>query len=328
VLRVLRSISIDKIMAGKLECCTIHCHLTCNGVQNLRPRKEQFADLLGSFHKPRFFPVGQRFEHYQLKNGEITPVTEKIEVPDEDGNTIVIETDPGWIDENRAEDENLFLSFVDLGARGRPSDGAILDWVHLYGLLWRTEGVLPWNERMDVEDFRREVLCARQMLDLYKAVRTGNLGFLDRLPASDMRGGWKFTPPTVVDRLRESDRKSYGLEDPHSSLGNAWKLLREAMQEKLGEGVRPTFTSSPEDPLGFRQGWYIRDLHSAIFLAFYLFITEGGPVRFCEACGRPIKVKSRRQRHCNDTCRSNARHKRNRQKKREQETQTPAVPNL
>jgi len=84
--------------------------------------------------------------------------------------------------------------------------------------------------------------------------------------------------------------------------------------------VKPTFDySAPAaaDDLKLRQGWYCEDLLSGIYLAFYLFITEGGPVRrFCEACGQPIK--SKRALYCNATCRSNARHERSRRKVRGQ----------
>ena len=114
---------------------------------------------------------------------------------------------------------------------------------------------------MSIEDFRGEVPCARQMLILYEAVQTRDPSVLERLFADSAKSSWQYIPSTVIDRLSQY----YDLRDPDSSLMNAWNLLREAMQEKLQDGVSPTFMNpSSGDVLGFRQGWYCRDLHSAI----------------------------------------------------------------
>jgi predicted nucleic acid-binding Zn ribbon protein len=51
-------------------------------------------------------------------------------------------------------------------------------------------------------------------------------------------------------------------------------------------------------------------LLSAIYLQFYLLVTDNKPMRHCEnpACGMPIPITRKDKRFCNASCRSNARH--------------------
>ena len=219
------------------------------------------------------------------------------------------ESDADWLDEDRAEDERLFVSFAGLGASGKPSEKTILSWVRRYGLLWR-EKDNPEHDTMYTEDFCREVLFIRQMLVLYEAAQTQNPDVLNHLPAAGGVGGWRYTLPTEID----TNKRTYGLEIPDRSLAGAWDLFRLALQEKMKD-VRPTFAVSaePADDSKFRQAWYCRDLLSAIYLSFYLFATGGNPVGYCQACGQPMKLTRSDKRYCNPTCRSNARHRRNRE---------------
>ncbi len=68
-------------------------------------------------------------------------------------------------------------------------------------------------------------------------------------------------------------------------------------------------------PRRFARSYSCRDLLSAIYLQFYLFITSDKPTRYCEnpACGMPFLVTRKDKWRCNDTCRSNARHYRERE---------------
>jgi hypothetical protein len=259
------------------------------------------------------------FQEYELSvDGWISPKRKRIGAEDAAGDWLEEDAAGDWLDEDRAEDENLFLSFVGLGARGRPSDPAVMAWVHRYGLLCRGEDGRPADEdSMNVEHFRREVLCAVQMLALYRAVKDDNLGVLESVPKAGESGSWIFALSTVIDDLREH----YDLRGPESSLTNASKLLREAIQIKMGDGVRPTFREpSPGDNHKFRQGWYCRDLLSAIYLLFYLFVTQGKPVRECLFCNKPIEVTRKDRYHCNANCRNNAKNKRDRERR---ERRTP-----
>ena len=58
------------------------------------------------------------------------------------------------------------------------------------------------------------------------------------------------------------------------------------------------------------QSWRCFDLRSAIYLQFYLMITDSRPVRYCEnpVCRMPFLAGRKDKHHCNDSCRSNARH--------------------
>jgi hypothetical protein len=261
---------------------------------SLRFRKEQFRGLLStSKGGVRVFPLGLVFQEYELKDGCISP-----------------KGDTDWVDEDRAEDERLFLSFARLGARGTPSEETILRWVRRYGLLWHEEAN-PQDDAMNTEDFCREVLCIRQILVLYEAIQTQDPGVLKRLPAAGAPGSWRYPLPTKIDEHKHL----YSLENSDRSLRGAWDLLRFVLQEKMKD-VRLTFADSPEAAEGskFRQSWYCRDLLSAIYLSFYLFATEGNRVGYCQLCGRPMELTRSDKRYCGDTCRSNARYIRNRER--------------
>jgi hypothetical protein len=55
------------------------------------------------------------------------------------------------------------------------------------------------------------------------------------------------------------------------------------------------------------------DLLSALYLQLFIMMNRRMPMRRCEGCGLPLPQTARKdQRHHNSTCRSNARHKRER----------------
>ncbi len=56
--------------------------------------------------------------------------------------------------------------------------------------------------------------------------------------------------------------------------------------------------------------WECPDLLSAMYLQFYLLITDFRPMRRCEnpPCSMPLPATRTNQRYCNASCRSNARH--------------------
>jgi len=74
----------------------------------------------------------------------------------------------------------------------------------------------------------------------------------------------------------------------------------------------PLLVSSPPLKSDYRipRLWTCPDLLSAMYLQFYLLITDAEPMRRCQnpACGKPFPATRKNKRFCNDTCRSNARH--------------------
>jgi len=223
--------------------------------------------------------------------------------------------DADWLDDTWINDDDLFPSFAKLGNRGEPSEQRIRAWVRGRGLL-RNESRNPTGNRMNIRDFRREVLCVRQMLVLYEAIETEDPKVLERLPAAG-DDNWKNTLSTEIEERSSRDA-------PVPSLIEARNLLGEVLLDKI-RGVSPSFAVSPSDPnsLKFRQGWYCPDLLSAIYLSFYLFITgSSGPARFCEWCGGPITSGPKHKEYCSDSCRSGA-HKR---KRRGQQSRSSAPP--
>ncbi len=68
----------------------------------------------------------------------------------------------------------------------------------------------------------------------------------------------------------------------------------------------------PESAYSLTQEWSSPDLLSGLYLQFYLMIFKDRLMRRCKnrACGLPFPLTRKDKWHCNDSCRSNARHHR------------------
>jgi hypothetical protein len=105
----------------------------------------------------------------------------------------------------------------------------------------------------------------------------------------------------------------------HACLQSAKNILLGSLAYTLTD-VRLTLTDLrvPEDqgrnPLFARRTMWCPDLLSAVYLQFYLMVTDNKPLRRCEnpACGLPFPAKPKHKRFCNASCRSNARNYRSR----------------
>jgi hypothetical protein len=235
---------------------------------------------------------------------------------------------------------DLFYSFARLGASGKPSESRIMQWVSQNGLLTRKDenvsgasvledGAIN-QQPISVEDFRSEVSRARAMLELYAEIRRLDVRALNARIAQ---------PRSAVDR----QLASYFTDDPsyqqvmdridigigslaiRSVLGAADKVLAEMISESVA-GVRPRairgyalpMSSDEERPSQMRaahknyrmqQGWFYPDLRSAMYMQFYLLVTQNKPMRSCEnpVCRMPFPATKSNRRFCCDSCRSNAR---------------------
>jgi len=125
--------------------------------------------------------------------------------------------------------------------------------------------------------------------------------------------------------------ESYGFEAPegqyvkHLDLSVALRALQHVVENRIAD-VRlsfdqnyfnekylcfpPAVTSPPlKSDYRIPRSWDCPDLLSAMYLQFYLLITDFEPMRRCQnpACGLPFPATRKNKRFCNDTCRSNAR---------------------
>jgi hypothetical protein len=242
-------------------------------------------------------------------------------------------------------DPGLFLSFARLGARGEPSERSIQRWVSEHGLLrgkdsfwdsWPNE----WpkvsftqeesdqflesrikEDAMKLEEFRTEVRLAHQLLNLYADIRVQNL------PAIR---GWFTSPPdyprlaqpTPIDRYLENAWNSplggkhevalaqKGIQPLPEYYGRAVNLLKSSVSYAV-RSVRLSLTDGDliERPPTLSRILACPDLLSAMYLQFYLLVTNHKPMRRCKnpACGLPFPVTRKDKYHCNPSCRSNAR---------------------
>jgi hypothetical protein len=307
-------------------------------VQDLRIRTEEFDDLLT--------PVEQRSDTvclwavappYVIVNDTIIPQDERqarLTFP--------------------LSNPNLFLSFARLGAQGEPSEQRILQWVNRRGLLRGQDRlresefagavafgpVLKQHERIvqnpaTVGDFRREVRCANQLLRLYAHVRGRDYEAI---------AGWFLEPlverssdeSTIVERflareraeleytgellrLRQAQTVTTRREFGEWNSGTAKSILLGSVAYTVAD-VRLTLTGlrmpgdQGQESLLARRTMRCPDLLSAIYLQFYLMVTDNKPMRRCEnpACGMPFPATPKHKRFCNATCRSSGRYYRSR----------------
>lgn len=241
------------------------------------------------------------------------------------------------------EDTELFNSFTKLrGADRRPSsdkankdfEDRIERWVNKYGLLHRkdydtpspflreqrnTEDKWDWDaERfvnqapINLNDFKEEVRQARSAADLYK-----------RLCGKDFVGlaKWRDTLHKAEKRdgdLDELERHVLKILRPRGETvsNNSVALLATRFDNFLSQKLSNVqvvmstswhFTTS--EKYAPRRKYRYPDLLTAIWLQFYLAITQGNEVRICRNpnCRSPFFPKRANQKSCGSGCRSSSR---------------------
>jgi hypothetical protein len=195
-----------------------------------------------------------------------------------------------------------------------------------------------------VADFRAEVLRARQLLTLYMNIREEDFEALkikiyETAEKRHLSSYWPNTPPTDLEKrlshyrdVAGNARKALGLlqemspfDEPEWTIVERWDVfmalgaLQEIVRDRLAD-VRLDFGHNWIETLPLAsdyripdyripRSWDCPDLLSAMYLQFYLLITDFEPMRRCQnpACGLPFPATRKNKRFCNATCRSNAR---------------------
>lgn len=133
-----------------------------------------------------------------------------------------------------------------------------------------------------------------------------------------------------MDKLIDAGRKTgriYAIDEDTADLLFCWGLFAIFLTESV-KGVRPGIGFAGAESVLSRGSvrvpqarsdlglpprlvplWHCTDLIDALYLQFYLLVTERRPLRNCEnpACGMPFPLARKDKRFCNSTCRSNAR---------------------
>lgn len=302
---------------------------TCRKVQSLRIRRQDFAGLIdetASF-EVCVWPVA---EHYRLAGGWIYPEGDwTLTFPLKDSDLFLSFARLGVRANPSDEGIRHWVSKHGLLLREghqRP-DGAMP-----YEL--GSDGRVVANQApMKLERLKAEIGRARDLLELYAELQARDLEAIEARAAN---------PTTEIDTrlsnhpewsgLRGAALKAY--EDLGGRPGYEWKIwvATKVLAEELtaaAAGIRlrakrrdsihglTYFTpyvgkrgSFFEPPYALDSAWHCPDLLSAIYLQFYLLVTGRKPTRRCEnpACLMPFPVTRKDKRHCNATCRSNARH--------------------
>ena len=295
---------------------------------NLRISAKDFKDLVEQGNDIEFeWPVARK---HVIWSGKIHPYADETRP-----------TFPLWEGEP-------FWSFALLGKNGEPSEQSILDWVKQHGLLRKKEQTRldkpeGWDGHKNqahlaaagqhvvepapvrLKDFRAEVRTAYQLLSLYAETRERDgeavmRRFIEPVDA------WPHTPPTPVDRDLEEYQRSFGeegrnlireaggnVESEHLKYGI--DIIIRCVNYKLQDlspmvewnwwDIPPRGSAS----LGLVRWWSCPDLLSAMYLQFYLLITEATPIRICANphCRNPFPATRKDKLFCKRGCRSTGR---------------------
>ena len=211
-------------------------------------------------------------------------------------------------------DDDFFVSFSRLGARGEPSNAKVCNWVSKYGLPTYRGGEWgegPTGSSMSVRDFKTQVRDARQLAHLYAEIANHNVAAI-RVRITK--------PETLLDReLRKAFRsrdyrnlKSYvegGLL--REGAPDLYLSLRVLVEKFVADYVRDvSIRPTVEGPYSVAQSYRCPDLLSALYLQFFLLILRRTPMRYCEHpnCRTPFPATRNNKRFCCQTCRSGARY--------------------
>lgn len=234
-------------------------------------------------------------------------------------------------------DPEAFLSFARLAARGKPSQGAILRWVHRYGLLYRLEpdpgirdglteaeirsmagmkedgDIGQWLKRfvlnqkpMDLEEFRNEARYAYLLLRLYEMLRDDDNGpaLRERL-ARDSPAPYQDSPqgPFVHELIfgelfLDKTLSRYKILDDDGLRQECWSALYTHIERQI-EGVRHTLFGS-----GVGLQVDCPDVRTALYWQFACLVSGKRQTGICEVCGGIFEKTRRDKKVCNSSCRS------------------------
>lgn len=217
------------------------------------------------------------------------------------------------------ENDDFFISFARLAARGEPSDASIKRWVTRYGLLTR-------DEAMELRSFRSEARRAHDLLVLYRAVKERDTATIRKLLSDIVLEDQPDN--TVIEvglTVFEEDVKeklmgvspSFAIHVP-KSIGPGRLLSEEPELAKRLSGIEnPSKVRILKDephpatvkPYVPSPSWQCDDLLSALYLQLYLMAIGHTSMRECEGCAQPFFLTRPDKRHCNATCRQRARQK-------------------
>jgi hypothetical protein len=241
-------------------------------------------------------------------------------------------------------DPELYWSFAKL-AHGRQTRERIQDWVSGHGLLTRKdptkggdvllEGGMVNQAPIRISDFIAHAQKFEELVRLYAEIGSGN--------AEAVASRISRRASVVDERLAVAHRALESTEErlltsleydasyaEHPLLWTADRVLCEALAEELdGVRIRPVsgfaipwettgkelaeIRSASAHPYVPTDSFTCPDLLSALYLQLFLVIRRRRPVRRCEGCGLPLPAAARKNaRHHGPTCRSKARHKRER----------------
>ncbi len=256
--------------------------------------------------------------------------------------------DGGWDLSFPLKDPGLFLSFARLGAYGDPSNSSILRWVSKHGLLLRDDDKREaWNNYwweadpdkrfvgnqapMKLEDFVAEVRRAMDLLNLYTELQSQDYAAIEARATN---------PKTAMNERLNNHLQHTAAHDggrkPYKAypgrFGHEWEpwtaadffadeITASVSNVKLDativvSDIELFFSRINEEdntlfkpPYALKSVWHCPDLLPALYLQFYLLVTEHRPMRHCEnpACMMTFPVTRTDKRFCNSTCRSNAR---------------------
>ena len=212
-------------------------------------------------------------------------------------------------------DPNLFQSFVRTYSSNRDNMyKKVLGWVESYGLLRledpdKKPSLTQKTEKM--WDLSKEVEDARSLAHVYRHLSPWN-------PQDFAKRIEKLRKESAEKELPELDRglvelwKKYS--DPTLRSILAQSVFKAVLISKLS-GVRLSlqelFESPHDSSLTYAPSRSYRcpDLYSAIYLQFYLAITERIPMKLCEnpACRTPFFARRKDQMYCKSGCRSSNR---------------------
>lgn len=223
------------------------------------------------------------------------------------------------------EDSDLFGSFIGIGGDQRELEfeKRIKAWVEDHGLLTGSRGTeITGSSRgaknieqdpISLEDFQREVQEARSATELYHLLYAGDKSaMVERADKLDQD----------ARRERELDRvekllSPYSQEERNSSSENKTQMIvvgfEVFLQKKISE-VRlslsaPSGWNFPGERYSPIRSYRCPDLLSAIWLKFYLAITERHPMRRCKnpRCRELYFLRRSDQEYCTPRCRSSGR---------------------
>ncbi len=206
--------------------------------------------------------------------------------------------------------KDLFLKFAYLDSSNNKD---VIKFADNHGLP-KFEKTIYNNAIFPLHKFKDEVKTANELISIYELLLKDDIKELKKIikrkDKENKKGNisnhwWEIAKIEIEERNRSLDKKQ-------NVIFLFLLYISKVIEKYTINKISPVFKQMKYNPNNFNKhfqvlpGWRCSSLLAALYMQFYLFITENKEISYCKFCGSPfVKDKSTRsdKKFCSNSCR-------------------------